>query len=193
MKKANDFNPIKFGKIITAQFKKATKEPAENLKFYLDPDNINQCFILIHNIGGNKDEYTDGEYLVRMVFPNDFPFAPPSFYFMTPNGLYMTEKKVCISIGEYHKDDYRATLGMIGFAKNLISGMIGWKEMGSGINLLRPTANDIIRHAKESHQYNLEKNAAIVEKINDCFNMYSATWKLNLDELEPGYKKRLGF
>lgn len=190
MQKSHD--PIKLTKILNAQFKKACKEPVEHIKFYMSPEDCKTWYVLLHHLGGDNNEYDGGEYLVRMQLPEDFPFSPPSFYFMTHNGLYSYEKKVCISIGEYHKDEYRASLGVLGFTKNLISGMIGWKDMGAGINLLKPKEQDLRKHATESVAFNREKNAQILQKVNECFENYSAAWKVP-EDADPDYKKRIGF
>jgi ubiquitin-protein ligase len=193
MKKApSAADTARFVKVINAHFKKACKEPAEQLKFYLDPNNATVCYVLIHHVGGNEDEYMGGEYIVRMQFPANYPFEPPQFYFMTPNGLYGVETKVCISIGEFHKDEYRATLGLIGFAKQLISGMIGWREMGSGISLMKPTNASLIKAAGESQGYNAEKHTELLNNINSCFAEYSKSWKVDLEKIDPKERARLG-
>jgi ubiquitin-conjugating enzyme E2 J2 len=100
-----------------AQLKKATQELNEYIKFATKSDNEpNVWYILLSNFPGDDGEFAGGEYLCRMEAPDDFPFNPPHFYLMTENGVYGVETKVCVSIGEYHKDQYRAALGMAGFA-----------------------------------------------------------------------------
>lgn len=190
MKKAS--TTARSAKIALAHFKKATKEPVEQLKFYIDPDDVKKFYVMIHHAGGNDDEYQDGEYIARIELPEDFPFSPPSFYFMTPTGLYAVEKKVCISIGEYHKDEYRAALGLLGFTKELLNGLIGWKEMGGGINLAKPKIADLRSCAESSVEYNTKHNAALRTSINECFELYSAKWKLDVEAIDQGYRARLG-
>jgi ubiquitin-protein ligase len=162
-------------KIMMAQYKKAVAEKNEFVKFYCTE---NPCvwYIKLGHFSGDNGEYVGGEYLCRMVAPIDFPFNPPSFYFMTPNGLYEIETKVCISIGEYHKDQYRAALGMAGFANQLVSGLIGWKDMGGGINILQTTAAQKERLAEKSVEYNTETYSDINDKINSAYAEYSKKW-----------------
>ena len=161
--------------IMQAQFKKAVGDPNEHIRFMMS-ERPNLWYILIGNFDGNEDEFKEGAYLVRMIAPADFPFNPPRFYFMTPNGVYEVEKKVCINIGEYHKDQYRAALGMAGFAEQLISGMIGWRELGGGINIVHTDAKKKRTMALNSAIYNAEKYEALINDINATFKSYSEKW-----------------
>jgi len=160
---------------INAQFQKAIKEPNEYIKFAVDDDPYT-WLILIHNISGNKDEYLGGEFIFRMILPKDFPYNPPEFYALTPNGLYDCHKKCCISIGEFHKDEYRAVLGASGFAKELANGLINWHEVESGMNMLRTNYEEKKGLAKSSRDYNLKFNKKFLDLIENQFKSYSKKW-----------------
>lgn len=173
-------------KIMMGQFRKATQEPNEYIKFAIDPNDINTWYILLTNFEGDESEYTwadennqrrYAEILCRMVAPKDFPFKPPEFYLLTPNGVYDIKTTVCISIGKFHSEQYRSTLGMSGFANQLVSGLIGWKSLGSGISLLNTSIEQKKIYAISSHEYNLEHNGEILEMINKSYEIYSAKWK----------------
>ncbi len=164
-------------KVMGAQYMKAIKEPNELVMFSLKSDNEPFVwYILLRGFSGDNDEFDGGEYLVRQVAPEDFPFKPPEFYFMTENGVYGCETKVCINIGEYHADQYRAALGMDGFANQLVSGMIGWKTLGGGISILSTTANEKRRLAKISRDYNRKHYPEIIAQIESAFDDYSKKW-----------------
>ncbi len=162
--------------LMMAQFKKATMEPNEHVQFAMSEDNPCIWYIRLRNFAGNNDEYVGGEYDCKMVAPRDFPYKPPSFYFLTNNGLYEIGTKVCISIGEYHADDYRAALGMAGFANQLVSGLIGWRDMGGGINIINTSVGKKKDFAKESRESNIKHHPTICNLIEDTFRGYSAKW-----------------
>ncbi len=164
--------------IVAGQYKLAVKQPDVYLKFAMDEKDYNKWYILLSGFDGDEGEYTGGEYLVRIKLPADFPYSPPEFYFMTEQGLYGTETKVCISIGEYHKADARAALKVDGFCNQLISGLIGWRDMGGGIQILQTSVEQKKRYAAKSREYNLKYNAEILNKINDAYNGYSTNWDL---------------
>jgi ubiquitin-protein ligase len=165
--------------IMMAQYKKATSEPNEFIKFAMSPDNGCVWYIRIYNFAGNEDEFVGGEYDCRMVAPIDFPFNPPSFYFLTSNGLYEVETKVCISIGEFHKDEYRAGLGMAGFANQLVSGLVGWKDMGGGINIIKTSLAKKRELAYDSRASNKAHHSDICLMIEESYKGYSAKWDIS--------------
>lgn len=171
--------------VARAQYKKAIREPSEHLKFHMCEDDVMKWYIILHNFAGDDGEYTGGEYLVRVELPKDFPFNPPSFYFMTPNGLYGLETKVCVSIGEYHKENYRATLGVDGFCKQLVSGLIGWRDLGNGINIKHTSAPAKAQLARESHEYNIANHAAMLMTVNANYAGYSSAWVPVVDASPP--------
>jgi len=113
-------------------------------------------------ITGLAYPYEDGEYIVKIVAPKDYPFKPPKYYFQTPNGLYTPHENCCINIGSYHADQYRAVLGMLGFANQLIGAMLQWKTIGSGISLVKTSEEKKMELAEASRHYNRDKYPEIV-------------------------------
>lgn len=177
-------------KVMQAQYKVAIKTPTEYIAYIMSEDDPSTWYLLLRGIKGHDDAFEGGEYLVRMFAPADFPGSPPQFFFMTENGLYDTEKKICISIGEYHKDQYRAVLGMSGFADNLVSGMVGWNEMGHGINILHTKAPEKKKLAAASVETNNARYGPLVKKIKDAYAEYSKAWPQTDENI--AMLKRLG-
>ncbi len=177
--------------MLQAQFKKAVEEPNEFVKYAFASENDQATwYVMLFGIGGNNDEFTDGEYLIEMKLPEKFPMEPPEFIFMTPNGLYDHGKKVCISIGEYHKADYRSALGARGFCQQLVSGLIGWKELGGGINVLKTSVDQKRKMAKSSREFNLKHYSDELKLVEDSFKFYSAKW--DLSTVQPYLLAKLG-
>lgn len=163
--------------ILNGQFRSATKQPSEFIKFAMS-DDMSTWYVILSGFTGDKNEYVGGEYVVRIYLPPGFPFKPPHFYFMTPQGLYECEKKVCISIGEFHSDQYRAALGVAGFCEQLVSGLIGWREMGGGISIIQTTENAKKKMAEESAGYNAAHNQYFMDLVNSAYAGYSSKWDL---------------
>lgn len=165
-------------KIMLAQFRNATKENNEFIKFALKSETETGIwYVLLSNFAGNEKEFEGGEYLCRMETSPDFPFSPPRFYMMTKNGVYDVDKTVCISIGEYHAKDYRPTLGMAGFASQLVSGLIGWQDLGKGIALLKTSVTEKKQLAENSKEFNYKHYPYIMKLINESYENYSSKWK----------------
>jgi ubiquitin-protein ligase len=176
--------------IMNAQYRAAVREPNEFLKFYMCEENTSIWYVLISGIEGNENEYMGGEYIVRIELPNDFPYNPPHFYFMTEQGLYTPERKVCISIGEFHKSNYRAALGVAGFCEQLVSGLVGWKEIGHGISIVETTTERKRQLAQVSCEFNTIHNGQILAKINSAYKDYSSKW--DLTKVPEAMKRKLG-
>lgn len=156
------------------QFARATKAPSDHLKFCRDSEDIGRWYILVHSLAGNDDEFVGAEILFRLDAPDNFPNAPPKLAALTANGVYEPGGSICISVGEYHSNNYLAALGMEGFAQQIVSGLVGWKSLGTGIRLCQTTAAEKARLSRASRAYNLKHNSAIVKMLNEQYATYSA-------------------
>lgn len=176
---------------MVSQYRKAIKKPCPYIKYWLDDKDTRTVYLLLTNFPGDKGEFTYtettngvekqryGEYLVKMSVNDNFPHEPPRFHLLTKNGLYNIDTPVCISIGEFHKSDYRPVLGIEMFAANLISGLIGWREMGGGIQITKTTTAEKQNYARLSRSYNREHYSEIIDNINNNFEEYSKKWSAN--------------
>lgn len=173
------FDNVKYTKMMLNMLRKATLTPEYDfVKFAVDPEKSSTWYVIFCNFSGNEDEFVGGEYLVRIEAPPEFPFKAPSFYFMNETGVYGVETKVCISIGEFHPENMQAALGMTGFIRELVNGLIGWRELGGGIAITNTPLETKIKHAKASKAYIREKYPKIVELVETSFKGYSAKWDL---------------
>lgn len=170
-------------KIILSNYKQAISEPNEYIKYYMDENNINIWYVILHNFTGDKNEYENCEFLVKIKIPASFPNNPPEFYFMTPNGVYETDAKVCISIGEFHSDNFRPVLGISGFVINLISGFIAWSELTKGIRLIKTSISEKKTLSNNSKEYNIKYNKTIIDLIENNYKEYSKNQKIHIEEI----------
>ncbi|OHT08070.1 Ubiquitin-conjugating enzyme E2 6 [Tritrichomonas foetus] len=51
--------------------------------------------------------FENGIYHGRIVFPSEYPLEPPDIYFLTPNGRFETNKRICLSITSYHPESWK--------------------------------------------------------------------------------------
>ncbi|KAF9122620.1 Ubiquitin-conjugating enzyme E2 J1 [Mortierella sp. 14UC] len=82
--------------------------------------------------GPEETEFEGGLYHGRILLPNNYPFAPPSLMFLTPNGRFELHKKVCLSITGYHPEYWQPAWGIrtvlvavMGFLPTESKGAIG--------------------------------------------------------------------
>lgn len=82
--------------------------------------------------GQKGTAFEGGLYHGKIVFPAQYPFAPPDIYFFTPNGRFETNTKICFSITSFHPDTWNpawdvrtALLSIIAFMPTKSNGAIG--------------------------------------------------------------------
>uniref|UniRef100_A0A804R7T1 UBC core domain-containing protein n=1 Tax=Zea mays TaxID=4577 RepID=A0A804R7T1_MAIZE len=58
-------------------------------------------------LGPRDSEFEGGIYHGRIQLPSDYPFKPPSFMLLTPSGRFEIQKKICLSISNYHPEHWQ--------------------------------------------------------------------------------------
>ncbi|GFR40410.1 hypothetical protein Agub_g984 [Astrephomene gubernaculifera] len=84
-------------------------------------------------IRGPRDtEFEGGIYHGRILLPADYPFKPPSFMMLTPNGRFETNVKICLSISSHHPEHWQpswsvrtALTALIAFMPSPGAGALG--------------------------------------------------------------------
>ena len=80
------------------------KEPVQDAIARPLEDNILEWHFLLR---GSKDtDYLGGYYHGKVVFTRDYPMKPPSIMFMTPSGRFETNKKICMSMSDFHPESW---------------------------------------------------------------------------------------
>ena len=178
-KKTNDKSRTK---ALIGNFRRCTvKDVHEHIKFIIDEDDIHQWYFLMGampdtegdgEFAGNDDEFIGGQYLGKITATHAYPYGPPDVEMLTPTGVFPTHNSnFCIDIGRYHKNNYPATLGMDGYTKMIWSGLVGWRDLGSGINLMSSGNTQtqqlaiILQSSGDSKIYNELKNKDILDKF----------------------------
>ncbi|KAK8724988.1 hypothetical protein OTU49_011019 [Cherax quadricarinatus] len=101
--------------------------------------------------GPADSEFDGGIYHGRIIMPADYPMKPPNIIFLTPNGRFETNKKICLSISGHHPETWQpswsirtALLAIIGFMPTPANGTIGSLDY---------TASERAKLAKKSLEY----------------------------------------
>ncbi|OVA16777.1 Ubiquitin-conjugating enzyme [Macleaya cordata] len=84
-------------------------------------------------IKGPRDtEFEGGIYHGRIQLPADYPFQPPAFMLLTPNGRFETQTKICLSISSHHPEHWQpswsvrtALVALIAFMPTNPGGALG--------------------------------------------------------------------
>ncbi|CAM0872892.1 unnamed protein product [Alopecurus aequalis] len=83
-------------------------------------------------MGPGDSEFEGGIYHGRIQLPSDYPFKPPSFMLLTPSGRFEIQKKICLSISNYHPEHWQpswsvrtALVALIAFMPTNPGGALG--------------------------------------------------------------------
>eukprot|EP00249_Psilotum_nudum_P000939 c13153_g1_i1 orf=424-1416(-) len=117
-------------KRILQEVKEMQNNPSDDYMSLPVEDNIFEWQFAIR---GPKDtEFEGGIYHGRIQLPSEYPFKPPSFMLLTPNGRFETQTKVCLSISQYHPEHWQpswsvrtALVALIAFLPTKPDGAIG--------------------------------------------------------------------
>lgn len=82
--------------------------------------------------GPGETEFEGGIYHGRIQLPAEYPFKPPSFMLLTPNGRFETQTKICLSISNHHPEHWQpswsvrtALVALIAFMPTPPNGALG--------------------------------------------------------------------
>jgi ubiquitin-conjugating enzyme E2 J2 len=101
--------------------------------------------------------YEGGLYMGRVVFPGNYPFAPPAIVMTTPNGRFEINKPLCLSISNYHPESWNPVWTIHTILIGLLAFMVGTdKTKGS----IETSDSDKKRMAVESQVQLSETNNA---------------------------------
>ncbi|EPR63278.1 ubiquitin-conjugating enzyme subfamily protein [Toxoplasma gondii GAB2-2007-GAL-DOM2] len=67
-------------------------------------DTLTWHFVL-HDLPADSP-YHGGVYHGKLVFPPNYPFAPPSIFMLTPSGRFEVNKRICMSMSDFHPESW---------------------------------------------------------------------------------------
>ncbi|EAN99171.1 putative ubiquitin-conjugating enzyme E2 [Trypanosoma cruzi] len=118
--------------------------------------------------------YEGGRYFGKLNFPPDYPMKPPEIIILTPNGRFETNKSICLTMSNYHPENWSPLWGVRTILTGLLSFMVG-DELTTGCM----TSSDELRrkYARESRRFNAEKMPVYKE-------LFPEEYQKDLEELK---------
>jgi ubiquitin-conjugating enzyme E2 J2 len=68
--------------------------------------------------------YSGGQYHGKLVFPREYPLKPPAIYMITPSGRFEVNKRLCLSMSDYHPETWNPSWRVETILLGLISFML---------------------------------------------------------------------
>ncbi|XP_049293937.1 ubiquitin-conjugating enzyme E2 J2 [Anopheles funestus] len=132
------------------------------------PSNILEWHYVIK--GPEDSLYYGGYYHGTLLFTKEFPFKPPSIYMTTPNGRFKTNKRLCLSISDFHPDTWNPAWSVATILTGLLSFML---ETTPTMGSCETTPYEKRRYAQQSLEFNMKNEVfqelfpEICEEINE--------------------------
>ncbi|CAD7956127.1 unnamed protein product [Amoebophrya sp. A120] len=81
------------------------KEDMNGIYAEPSPDNLFVWYFLFEP---EEEPYSRGQYLGKVVLPEEYPFKPPELYMLTPNGRFEVNTKICTTMSSYHPETWKS-------------------------------------------------------------------------------------
>ncbi|ORX44591.1 UBC-like protein [Hesseltinella vesiculosa] len=97
-------------KRILQEAKELDDDTAQHYKAHPLEDNIFEWHFTV--AGPPDTEFHGGRYHGRILLPTEYPFKPPHLIFLTPNGRFQLNTKICLSITDHHPEFWQPAWGI---------------------------------------------------------------------------------
>ncbi|MCJ1467619.1 Ubiquitin-conjugating enzyme E2 6 [Pseudocyphellaria aurata] len=91
-------------KRLTREYQAIQKNPPPYIIAHPSETNILEWHYIL--TGPPKTPYENGQYWGTLVFPPDYPFAPPAIRMHTPSGRFQPSTRLCLSISDFHPKSF---------------------------------------------------------------------------------------
>jgi ubiquitin-protein ligase len=132
------------------------------LTAYQNDENLMEFYFLFY---GQKDTvYDDGKFIGKLILNDKYPALPPDIIFLTPNGRFDIDKKICLSITGFHRKEWNPLLTIQNMLIQVYS--VFNSDDDTGISHLKETNEKRIEFSKNSEKFNIEKYNLIYSNFN---------------------------
>ncbi|XP_008223347.1 PREDICTED: ubiquitin-conjugating enzyme E2 32 [Prunus mume] len=120
--------------------------------------------------GPSETEFEGGIYHGRIQLPAEYPFKPPSFMLLTPNGRFETQTKICLSISNHHPEHWQpswsvrtALVALIAFMPTNPNGALGSVEYKK-----EERRSLAIKSRAAAPRYGTAERQKLIDEIHEC-------------------------
>ncbi|KAK6796081.1 hypothetical protein RDI58_009536 [Solanum bulbocastanum] len=97
-------------------------EPVSHVVARPSPNDILEWHYVLE--GSEGTPFAGGFYYGKIKFPPEYPFKPPGISMTTPNGRFMTQKKICLSMSDFHPESWNPMWSVSSILTGLLSFMM---------------------------------------------------------------------
>ena len=154
---------------------KELKALQKDKDLYVDPkitvapneSNILEMHYVIE--GGPSTPYEGGVYHGKLLFPKEYPLKPPGVMMMTPSGRFQPNRRLCLSMSDFHPESWNPMWSVATIITGLYSFMI---ESNPTLGSVETTPLKKRQLAASSLEYNVTHNKDFVKLFPEYVERY---------------------
>eukprot|EP00979_Chaetoceros_neogracilis_P016853 scaffold10038_cov267-Chaetoceros_neogracile.AAC.1 len=101
--------------------------------------------------GPSDTPYQHGFYWGKLIFPKQYPLKPPSVMMITPNGRFKINRRICLSMSDYHPESWNPMWSVSTVIQGLISFMVETAPTLGSIDTTPAQKSKFARHSLENN------------------------------------------
>ncbi|KAA8541571.1 hypothetical protein F0562_022723 [Nyssa sinensis] len=153
-------------KRLQKEYRALCKEPVSHVVARPSPNDILEWHYVLE--GSEGTPFAGGYYYGKIKFPPEYPFKPPGISMTTPNGRFMTQKKICLSMSDFHPESWNPMWSVSSILTGLLSFMMDNSPTTGSVTT---TVAEKQRLAKSSLAFNC-KNATFRKMFPEYVEKY---------------------
>ncbi|KAJ7951427.1 Ubiquitin-conjugating enzyme, E2 [Quillaja saponaria] len=154
-------------KRLQKEYRALCKEPVSHVVARPSPNDILEWHYVLE--GSEETPFAGGYYYGKIKFPPEYPYKPPGISMTTPNGRFMTQKKICLSMSDFHPESWNPMWSVSSILTGLLSFMMDNSPTTGSVNT---TIAEKQRLAKFSLAFNC-KNATFRKMFPEYVDKYN--------------------
>lgn len=169
-------------KRLQRELKALHKNPLTNPKIVAMPNekNILEWHYVLEGGDDPNSPYRGGIYHGKLIFPKEYPYKPPGVIMLTPNGRFQPNRRLCLSMSDFHPESWNPMWSISTILMGLYSFMMDNKPTTGSIETTTAAKRTF---AADSLTYNVKNDRMFCS----LFPEYVELW----EERERERKERL--
>ena len=137
---------------LTRELQALQKDPMTSPRITAIPNEAN--ILEWHYVleGSKGTPYEGGIYHGKLLFPKEYPLKPPSVIMLTPSGRFVPNRRLCLSMSDFHPESWNPMWSVSTILTGLYSFML---ETAPTLGSIQTTTDQKRRFARDSLAFNV--------------------------------------